>query len=395
MTEPTNDGAQLDISSTDSDVLDSPKIVTHTLQRITLINWYLFRKEDLEIGGRSVLITGRNGAGKSTILDAVQTILAGANEKTLSYNAISNDGAAVTRSLQSYCLGEVGENDGGDETIATRARTQSNTYISLTWHNRNGSPYSFGCGFYARKDSRKVDKHFFVIKGYDLSSDDYMIDETTVMPWKDFERSLGTIGGDVYICSNSTEFRTRCCESMSTVGSNQSIAPDVLFRTVKKGLQFRQQKSVTEFIRDYILPEREIDVISIENDYKQYVGIREEIEDARDRLDGYKRVITLLEKHRDKIKKAINYDWISAELAVSEIDLKIERVTERTEQLDEHLEKLRAEKSEVDGCLSKAEKDKENALLKLNDSDLSGKIERLNNGIFKALIVIKSPFKIN
>ena len=327
------------------------------------------------------MITGRNGAGKSTILDAVQTILAGANEKTLSYNAISNDGAAVTRSLQSYCLGEVGENDGGDETIATRARTQSNTYISLTWHNRNGSPYSFGCGFYARKDSRKVDKHFFVIKGYDLSSDDYMIDETTVMPWKDFERSLGTIGGDVYICSNSTEFRTRCCESMSTVGSNQSIAPDVLFRTVKKGLQFRQQKSVTEFIRDYILPEREIDVISIENDYKQYVGIREEIEDARDRLDGYKRVITLLEKHRDKIKKAINYDWISAELAVSEIDLKIERVTERTEQLDEHLEKLRAEKSEVDGCLSKAEKDKENALLKLNDSDLSGKIERLNNGI--------------
>jgi len=381
MTEPTNDSAQLDISSTDSDVLDSPKIVTHTLQRITLINWYLFRKEDLEIGGRSVLVTGRNGAGKSTILDAVQTILAGANEKALSYNAISNDGAAVTRSLQSYCLGEVGENDGGDETIATRARTQSNTYISLTWHNRNGSPYSFGCGFYARKDSRKVDKHFFVVKGYSLSSDDYMVDETTVMPWKDFERRLDAIDGDAYICSSSTEFRTRCCESMSAIGSNQSIAPDILFRTVKKGLQFRQQKNVTEFIRDYILPEREIDVISIENDYKQYISIREEIEDARDRLDGYKRVIKLLEKHRDKIKKAINYDWIAAELGVSEIDLKIERVTEKVEQLEDQLMKLETDKAEVEASLPKAETNKENALLKLNDSDLSARIEKLNNDI--------------
>ncbi len=383
MTEQTSDSTQLDIYPADSSVSDSPKIITHTLQRITLVNWYLFRAEDLEINGRSVLITGRNGAGKSTILDAVQTILAGANERDLSYNAISNDGAAVTRSLQSYCLGEVGENDGGDEAIATRARTQSNTYISLTWHDRNGDPYSFGCGFYARKDSRKVDKHFFVIKGYSLSSDDYMVDDTTVMPWKDFERRLGTIDGEVYICSNSSEFRTRCCERMSAVGANQAISPDVLFRTLKKGLQFRQQKNVTEFIRDYILPEREIDVISIENDYKQYVSIREEIEEARDRLDGYKRVINQLEKHQEKIKKSINYDWVTAELGVSEIDLKIERATEKVKHLEDQLNGLEDDKSKVESSLPKAEMAKENALLKLNNSDLSARIEKLNNDIYR------------
>lgn len=88
---------------------EPPRILTHTLQRVSLVNWYLFRVQDMEICGRSVLITGRNGAGKSTILDAIQTILAGADEHKSSYNAISNDGATVTRSLKSYCLGEVGE----------------------------------------------------------------------------------------------------------------------------------------------------------------------------------------------------------------------------------------------------------------------------------------------
>lgn len=381
MDNTASDGEPIELNNTVKGMTESPRILTHTLQRISLVNWYLFRMEDLEIRGRSVLITGRNGAGKSTILDAIQSILAGADEVKLSYNAISNDGAAVTRSLKSYCLGEVGESDGGDDAVATRPRDISNTYISLSWRDRNDKPYSFGCAFYARKNSKRVEKHFFVIKGYDLSSSDYMQDQHSVMPWKDFERRLGTFDGQALICTSATEFRNRCSELMSAPGSSQAISSDTLFRTIKKGLQFRQQKNVTEFIRDYILPEREIDVVSIENDYKQYVNICKEIENARDRLESYQRVIKNLEKHQEKAQKAVNYDWVAAELSVSEVELKVENLTDAIEKDKTLKGDIVKEQDKIEIAMPLFKEAKEVALLKYNDSDMSIRIEKLNTKI--------------
>ena len=43
------------------------KIITHRLMRISLVNWYLFESDDLDINGESIMLTGSNGAGKSTI----------------------------------------------------------------------------------------------------------------------------------------------------------------------------------------------------------------------------------------------------------------------------------------------------------------------------------------
>ena len=138
-------------------------INVHKMTRISLVNWYLFTRDDIEVNGESIMLTGRNGSGKSTILDAIQTIFAGADENKLMFNAASSDGTRSGRTIRSYALGEVAEaNDG--PTIA-KPRAVSNTYISLTFEDRLGKSYSFGCAFYARKDKTHVNKHFFLIKG--------------------------------------------------------------------------------------------------------------------------------------------------------------------------------------------------------------------------------------
>ena len=61
------------------------------LKKILLINWLYFSKELIEVGDINFL-TGKNGAGKSTVIDALQIVLLGetnarnfkkpANEKT-------------------------------------------------------------------------------------------------------------------------------------------------------------------------------------------------------------------------------------------------------------------------------------------------------------------------
>ena len=44
------------------------------LQKIRLINWHRFENETIELGD-SVLLSGENGAGKSTILKPISTRL--------------------------------------------------------------------------------------------------------------------------------------------------------------------------------------------------------------------------------------------------------------------------------------------------------------------------------
>ena len=45
-----------------------------TLTKVKLINWHTFSNEEFEIY-KNALITGENGTGKSTILDAIQYVI--------------------------------------------------------------------------------------------------------------------------------------------------------------------------------------------------------------------------------------------------------------------------------------------------------------------------------
>ncbi len=44
------------------------------LRKVRLINWHRFPNETIELG-RTVLLSGENAVGKSTVLDAVQFVI--------------------------------------------------------------------------------------------------------------------------------------------------------------------------------------------------------------------------------------------------------------------------------------------------------------------------------
>jgi uncharacterized protein YPO0396 len=74
----------------------------HLLTRICLQNWYLIDAKDIEIDGATALV-GPTGAGKSSIQDAIQTIITGANQNRLNLNPSASGRSA--RSVLEYCLG--------------------------------------------------------------------------------------------------------------------------------------------------------------------------------------------------------------------------------------------------------------------------------------------------
>ena len=74
------------------------------LQRLEVFNWGTFDQKvwSFELGGRNALLTGDIGSGKSTLVDAITTLLLPANK--ISYNKAA--GAETReRDLRSYVQG--------------------------------------------------------------------------------------------------------------------------------------------------------------------------------------------------------------------------------------------------------------------------------------------------
>src|SRR6266540_6977563 len=74
-----------------------------TLTRIRLVNWHLFENTTINCQGTTYFI-GINGAGKSTILDAVQFALVG-GQRDVRFNPAALSGSK--RTLASYVRGEM------------------------------------------------------------------------------------------------------------------------------------------------------------------------------------------------------------------------------------------------------------------------------------------------
>ncbi|MEO6852413.1 MAG: ATP-binding protein, partial [Rhodoferax sp.] len=107
------------------------------LQRLEVYNWGTFdqRVWSLELGGRNGLLTGDIGSGKSTLVDAVTTLLVPAQR--IAYNKAAGADARE-RSLRSYVLGhyksERNEASGNAKPVALRDANSYSVILGV-FHN--------------------------------------------------------------------------------------------------------------------------------------------------------------------------------------------------------------------------------------------------------------------
>ena len=77
------------------------------LKKILLINWLYFSKELIEVDDINFL-TGKNGAGKSTVIDALQIVLLG-ETNSRNFNQAANEKSQ--RTLEGYLRADMDENN--------------------------------------------------------------------------------------------------------------------------------------------------------------------------------------------------------------------------------------------------------------------------------------------
>ena len=125
------------------------------LKKILLINWLYFSKEIIEVGDVNFL-TGKNGAGKSTVIDALQIVLLG-ETNARNFNQAANEKSQ--RTLDGYLRADMDENN-----PYSRRGKDFSSYIACEFLDETeGTSFVTGVVFDCRSDGSKQERFFIYV----------------------------------------------------------------------------------------------------------------------------------------------------------------------------------------------------------------------------------------
>jgi uncharacterized protein YPO0396 len=137
----------------------------YRLERLEVLNWGTFDRRiwTFQLGGQNTLLTGDIGSGKSTIVDAITTLLLPANR--ISYNKAAG-AEARERSLRSYVLGyyksERNEATGTAKPVGLRDRHSFSVVLGVFSNCALGSRVTLAQFFWFPAASEGQPERFFV-----------------------------------------------------------------------------------------------------------------------------------------------------------------------------------------------------------------------------------------
>lgn len=128
------------------------------LKKILLINWLYFSKQLIEVEDINFL-TGKNGAGKSTVIDALQIVLLG-ETNARNFNQAANEKSQ--RTLDGYLRADMDNN-----SPYSRRGKDFSSYIACEFlDEETGGHFVTGIVFDCRSDGSRQERFFYLRRRY-------------------------------------------------------------------------------------------------------------------------------------------------------------------------------------------------------------------------------------
>ncbi|NVK74899.1 MAG: chromosome segregation protein SMC [Oceanospirillaceae bacterium] len=320
------------------------------LNRIVLVNWYLLGAEEISIRGNTAII-GPTGSGKSSLLDAIQTVLTGASKRHLNYNASANDGKASGRSIRSYILGMIDAGQANAKAFGTQPRQDATSYLALVFEDSiTGKESTVGLALSASLASPDEDVlGRFVLSNYGVRKSDF-IDAMEgksykAKPWIEVREAMKKVCLDPYIKSGSasaTQYINRYLEELSP-SADHLITLDSFLKNFKNALKFVPIASPTRFVQDFVLAEAPLQVGAYQKSLTEYRQLEAKTLEVSKRIDDLKLIQQDCEKKHQHEQSAINYQWIATEARFDELGSKQDDIQDQYELQKEREEEIEEE----------------------------------------------------
>jgi ABC-type lipoprotein export system ATPase subunit len=257
------------------------------LERISLHEWYLFEAEDIEIRGATAVL-GATGAGKSALLDAIQTVITGNNRNVLQLNYSA--GTARDRTVESYCLGRVSDFNRGEPR-----RDRSETIVALTFRS-NLTGFQVSAGLLLAADvteSGGVEtKARFVIRGHGFKVKDFLITNAAgeeFIPKHDdlILRMKEKFGKAISFYLNSKTFTA---EYLHAMRPRNTPSPERFWRSFAVALSAKEIKDPTDFVRRFVLEPKPLDIQGVRQSIRTWRELQQEVQRIETKLQAAKTV---------------------------------------------------------------------------------------------------------
>lgn len=260
------------------------------LTRIHAIQWFGYC-DTFDIHG-NLLIAGRTGAGKSVLMDLIQLALIG--DQRSKYNAAS-DGRAHTsgRDKKSYCLCDTQEDIDG---VPQYGRDGGTTYIALefTWPDGRQTE-TWGMRIeYANAASHAPEEEFFRIPER-LERGDFVTGEGFALGLDGFRVLVRKKEGETF--RNVTEYRRRLAEHLN-------FHRETVDFLMPSAMSFAFLPRFDEFCRRYILQAEDIKIEPVQQSYRSYLRIREELDLLEDKARRLEHTVAGRKEWEDARKDA-------------------------------------------------------------------------------------------
>jgi len=215
------------------------------LGRVEVLNWGTFhaRVWRIEPGGENALLTGDIGSGKSTLVDALTTLLV--PPRKITYNKAAG-AEARERSLYSYVRGEYrsvsNELTGGAQAQSLRADNSYSVILAVFADQVAERQVTLAQVFWTKEGERNPDR-FYVV-----SSDKLTITEDFTGFGEDIRNLRKRLRGDrrVALFDSFEEYSSRLRREL---GVPHSQALDLFYQTVS----MKSVGNLTEFVRRHML----------------------------------------------------------------------------------------------------------------------------------------------
>ena len=316
-----------------------------TLERIRLVNWHNFDDEVIEIGNRC-LLAGDNGSGKSTVIDAIQYVMA-ANLRMARFNSAVDERRGGGRDLMGYVRCKLGS----ESTEYRRGDTVS--HVMLQWHcvtdtgvgGPNRSDKSFSCGvcIEAYKDNH-YNEHFWIgpysaesasglkkilgsNRGADFNHIVPAIKEINVrgekgepLNFRQFKNILEE--NNIYDHPTKKDYIRDLTNRLGVFKRQTEVNP--YLDSLTRSIGFKPLDSIDQFVCDFILDENPVSIQDMKQNLENY-------KEAERQAKMAVRKITALKKINAKAAEWRNYDGLIVKQEYLKLKIELENEKQKRE----------------------------------------------------------------
>lgn len=240
------------------------------LTRLKLINWHYFSNETIDFKNIN-LFSGENGAGKSTILDAIQLVL---TTNTRRFNLAAN--ADSSRTLRSYVRGKTGEE--GNEYLRKKAVI---SYIAIEVYEETKQRYFVIGAKFDSPDAESSVKPKWFCEECRLENLSFLIDNK---PARDDQ--FKNNGKKISFIPQNNMAQDRFKRRLGNLQDN-------FFDLISKSIAFKPMKDVKSFVSQFILPEKQIEIDVLRENIHSLKEMQSVVEEIRKQLKSLEEIQSL------------------------------------------------------------------------------------------------------